>query len=251
MAQTIVRRLSGADFSANNVGFLDLEPAIALPANGLEGYFRFRVTEDRAKTNKVAGKANASKATGTGAPSLTVGPKSLTAKEATLIIATLQPPFTVISVVRQIADVLAPGRCLGGCPNTSSTTTGLRIGLIHTDTEIYRAYAKNGSSSAGSAALGSTQDNRDEMIVGVFDSVNNQLKVRRPRTNESATAAYTNWGAVTSPHRLIGDTSTSGNLNGEVEGYLSIVYSRALSDVEIDAIYASAKASLAVSGISI
>lgn len=243
MTQTVVVTYADADFSANNVGFIDPEPLISLPDVTKVGYFRFGRSLALSLKNKISGGAAA---VVSGTPP-TINPLSATSVvgSALALPAPLSPAMTIITVHAQEASIPS-SQTLGGYGSNSAAAYGLF--RQSTGGQNYIANARLNSGTAVSASLAPAGGSRIELLAAVFDVAANQVRLRRPRTLETASAAWTNWGAQAGNHRVLGNV---GSNTGAVEGLVHIALGAALTDAQIDAVYESAKTSLAASNIAI
>jgi hypothetical protein len=236
--------LHQANASSLNLGNVDTEPALALPAAGLVGNFRFGRSLALSLHNRAPGGGWGDLYVPSGAPTIETKSARMASALGYVAFRAQVPvaPMTILSVYEQPAEpanLLLGGYDSGGAAQLflRTSTTGANGSLV--------AFARKDPAVLASASTpyGSAGPLWD-MAVARFDVTANQVSVTRPRTNAKATAPFADWTAVAGTYRI-------GASAAESRHVLHLIYSRVLSDGEIAGIYASAKASLATSGINI
>lgn len=241
--KTIVEIRKGRDFSANNLGYADFEPAVVFPKpEFLLGGFRLKVNQSVTTLNKSGGTTGSSAS----APNAQYFSDSVTVPtgEAFALPGTLNRPATLISVFYHEAS--QPSTTLGGSPNTGTTSFGM-IATASGTSAWCRSSGTNHQAALARAAGGA----RWEFVASTFD-YDAGMRIYRPRDNASAsntTVGIVPSGSGATP-RYLGNTVST--YVGAVRGAFSAVYSGvALTESEIQELYESVKESLAVSGINI
>jgi len=238
---TIIRKFDGAQFSGSVI--LDLEPSIAYPASVLAAY-RLRKSADYSAKPK-AGAWPSLSMVDSGAD-VTFTPYSAQSNAGkSLGINGRQMPTGSLSmlVVSRQRSIAGSGtlQWLGG----SAVSGSAAYGMVRSKDTLNTALNINGTNYAAMTADGG---DRWEAIFGTFDHSALQAKLYRPRTGSTTAAAIPS--APTPPSSAI--RALGNNIyTAPVEGALIAFFSGVLSQAEMDSIYASAKASLTVSGIQI
>jgi len=242
---TIIRRFgSPAQFPGTIV--LDLEAPINWSGAAPQGHFRFAKSLQNALRNR-AGGANAS-VSNNAEPVIDDRSISLASSTALSVAGSAAMPLTFLSVFRQSAT--AVNQTLMGNPSTSGADSA---GLGVSSGGNLIAFARAGGSNF-SASLPKNGGDRWEFVAGTFDNSGGAgagvLRLHRPRTGSIAEVTNATIPASVGTLRIIG--AATGTLNQAVQGALSAFWiGTALSESQINAIYASARESLAPSGVDI
>lgn len=237
---TLIRQFPGAQFNGSLI--LDLEPSIAFPASTL-GAYRLR-NSAAYSANPRAGAWPAAAVVDTGAdPTFT--PYSVqTNAGKTLGISGQNMPagnITVLTVSRQRSIAGAGAlQWLGG----AAVNAAQAYGVVRSKDSLNAAVMVNGATYAQMTPNGG---DRWEAIFAVFNVTGAQASLYRPRTDTTTTAAIPAPTIPAGAIRLLGNTLHTAPAEGALVGF----FSEAMTKAEMDALYASAKASLAVSGIDI
>ncbi|HEL4110827.1 TPA: hypothetical protein UM343_000948 [Stenotrophomonas maltophilia] len=237
----IIRRYAApAAFSDSLV--LDLEPLISYPA-GLLAEYRLKASEAKSAMPR-QGEWAALVSTDSGAD-VVYGPASALAAGKHLAIPSRPMPtgsMTMLVVSRQVAGAgAAPYQWLGGGADSANAS----YGMYRANGTLATAMRIGGSHYATMPAEGG---DRFEALFGVVDTAGQKARIYRPRTGTEVVADLP--GAppvVAGAIRVLGHALYAA----PVEGALVAFISGALSTAQMDAIYASAKASLASGGVDI
>lgn len=242
---TIIRQYgSPAAFSDSII--LDLEPAITFPT-GVLGAYRLSKSLPYSQAPRVGGwPAYAESTPGT---KVYTG-RSVQIAGASLALSGILYPAeaaTQCVVFRQDASVASgEAKFLGGVIDSS-----VLFGLTQDPDGTLGLRWGRGAGTAGQASIAISGGTRWEMVFQRIDRLTGEAVIYRPRDENTATGSFTP-GALepAGGMRLLGATAPA-SVDGAVEAAWSVWWSRKLSKVEMDALYASAKASLIVSGIEI
>ncbi|MDQ7310616.1 hypothetical protein [Stenotrophomonas sp. Sm10] len=237
---TLIRQFPGAQFNGSLI--LDLEPTISFPASTL-GAYRLRNSAAYSAYPR-AGSWPAAAVVDTGAdPTFTPYSVQTNAGKTIGVTGQNMPSgnVTVLTVSRQRS---IPGagalQWLGGAAVNSTQA----YGVVRSKDSLNAAVMVNGATYAQMTPNGG---DRWEAIFATFNVSASQASLYRPRTDTTTTAAIPTPTIPAGAIRLLGNTLHTA----PAEGALVAFFNGTLTKAELDAIYASAKASLAVSGIEI
>lgn len=238
---TIIRVHLGADFSANNIGTIDYEAPIDLPADDLILAYRTRLS--LAECSDLLGTSPALIEQGTGT---TYDGISATAAPSTGNLALSGYPIpsgavTMMAVFKQVAS----------SPSNTSPIFGSYHGGAQPRCSIYETNAGvlTLRRNDDTVAMAKSGGDRWEMLVAVCDP-GVAFKLVRPRTDTESTGSSAATNASADSVRIWGNNTRAPAGRG-YQGALFAAWNKALSDEEISDMYLSAKSSLAVSGIGI
>lgn len=242
--KTIIRRFPNARFPGSVI--VDIAPAINWGEVPPTGHFRFAKSREFALKNQIGGQ-DAAVSTNN---NLTVNANSAVVGAGTAIYVpgALALPASFAVVFRQTGA--SANQTLAGNPITSG---GDGAGLAISNSGAITALSRVGGVNYA-ATLPKAGGDRWEMIFATLDNTGgagaSKLVLRRPRTGEKQEVATATLPANLAVLRILG--SSTGSLSQAVEGALHAYWpTHVLSDDEVAAIYASVKASLAVSEIAI
>lgn len=240
MTAIIKRYAAPAAFSDSLV--LDLEPLVQYPA-GLLAEYRYKITAGNSAPPRQGSWAaltvvDSGAEPVFGAASATVNGRNLAIPQRPLPAGS----FTILSVSRQAQLTGASGfQWLGGGADSANAS----LGLYRASSTLSYALRAGGSHVATLAPDGG---DRYEAVFAVYDTVGSTGKLFRPRTNTAVTAPIAVLPATpTGAIRVLGH----GLYPTPVEGVLTAFISGTLTEAQMNAIYLSAKTSLAAGGITI
>lgn len=237
---TLIRQFPSAQFSGSLI--LDLEPPIAFPAATL-GAYRLRNSAAYSAAPR-AGGWPAVAVVDTGADPTFTPYSAQTNAGKTLGISGQNMPsgnLTILTVSRQRTIAGAGSlQWLGG----SAVNGASSYGVVRSKDSLNAALSINGGTYAQMSPVGG---DRWEALFAVFNVAGTQGSLYRPRTDTTVTATIPAPAIPAGAIRVLGNTLHTAPAEGALVAFIT----GALSKAEMDALYVSAKASLAVSGIEI
>ncbi|WP_459062512.1 hypothetical protein [Stenotrophomonas sp. PSU-St15] len=241
---TIIKRFA-APAAFPDTLILDIEPQVAYPAGNLLGAYRFKRSAKASAAPK-AGSWGAFDVSGAGD----------------------EPKWDAASVVCTGQILAVTGQ---GLPNTGnltfaavvrqaypdgSPTTGTQFFIGRTGAAAQTIGLIRGSGgtlafTCGGVNVGIPADGGDrfELFLGTYNRATGATSIYRPRTKTSAASAVTAELPSGGTVRLSGPASSS--YAGHTQQVWNCCYNRLLTTAEMDDLYASLKASLAVGGVEI
>lgn len=244
--KTIIRIHTEADFSSNNIGIVDYEPAIELPQpeNVIAAY---RTKISLSDSVDLVGGSPALLLEGTGNSFTSTSFIASPAADGDMALTGAQMPAGPSSfavVFKQQADAPAANSgILGSFQGVLSSTSCM---LLEMDTGVYKFIR----AAANTVELTKDGGERWEMIVCTSDPDSNEMVVYRPRTGTTQTGTCGSSIASVAAVRAFASVAQYSSGRG-YEGAMFAVWGASLSESDVDDLYARAKTSLAVSGINI
>jgi hypothetical protein len=249
MAECEAFEVPGVDASANNVGWMPIEPIPGLPA-GCLGYFRWAYSVEKGLSNLISvddEPAALADALGLGAvPTLTTDKKGfiIAATRALYVPGFIfDNPCTIITVFDQPAANPVTAIQLGGYTRTSAAGT---LGMALRTSGVYSAWANPTAANVLTDGIAMAGGARTEMIVGRWGT--NRMSVTRPRTGTKDEKTGLTMPTVSGVCRLFGDNS---GLTGGGIAHASAVWLSELSDSDVTVAYNAIGESLLTADINI
>lgn len=242
---TIIRQYGSPAAFPDSI-ILDLEPPVDFP-NGLLGAYRFSKNATFSQPPRAGSWPSY---TESGSGTKVYGRDSVQLIDASLAVvgATYPAEAATQCIVFKQAATVASGesKFLGGVIDSSTI-----FGLLQNTAGNLVLHFGTGPASTPQAVMPISGGERWEMVFQRVDRVAGEAVIYRPRDENTATGSFTP-GSVnpSGGMRLAGATDPS-SVDGTVEAAWSMWWGRGLSKSEMDALYDSARASLAVSGIAI
>lgn len=239
---TIIRKFAApAAFSDSLV--LDLEPAIVLPAATL-GAYRFKVSRDFSSPNK-KGPWPAMTEGSAGTASYRAASVVYEGRQAVAAATQFPADFlTSIMVIKQNNG--AVNKFYAG---VSDNNAGLDNAFgLHTVSAGGTFSARFGT--GGNISMPSVDGERWEMICAGFNRTNGSMKLYRPRTSTLVSGTFTEPSSPVGQFQVLGKSNNT-TFAGIIEAALSVHVREYMSQADLDAVYSSAKQSLAVGGVQI
>ncbi|GEM_PF-1811582 len=248
---TIIRKFNGANFSDSIV--LDLEAKIDWPVSNLLGAYRLKVSAAQSASPK-AGRWPALTQGSNG--TITYTPRSVIAAGAQAIAGGSAFPASELTCCVVFKQDQNSHKALCGVANGSAIE---RLFGLYTSKETGLIRCRFGNAPESPLGIPFDGGERWEMIFASFkrgvagtpDSPIGQARLYRPRTGTAVEGQFTEVAKPESSFRVFGFSGMPSTFSGETEIALSAHWDAVLSQQAMDALYASAKASLAASDVII
>lgn len=238
--KTVIRIHKGADFSSNNIGTVDLEPAIEVPANGL--VFAARLRSSLFESQPYAGQGGVSLADLYANSQFTGRYLVAGTPDSGLHAGNVESPVTTIAAIFRGGK---RGLIAGWYAGASSPRP--RNAIIFSTAGTLMCVAGKASESVN---ITGGQSNDWNMVFFSYDSAAGTASAHNMTVGQSQDASGIPVGDSSSPTAFrIGAANDVPNSNGKNDIAWCGLWNRELSEYEMQEVYVSAQEALAPSGI--